>query len=99
TLLDPVERRRRQDEAEAAERERQRLGQMAEAERIRALQESQNVPLLVVEAQKAGDGGDLSVSIELLGRARKLRPGDVEVNVLFDRFSEKRRRHGWGEAR
>ena len=99
TQLDPVERKRRQDEAEAAERERQRLAELAEADRLRALQESQNVPLLVLEAQKIGDGGNLSVSIELLGRARKLRPDSIEVNVLFDLFNDRHRRREMEEQR
>ena len=68
TLLDPAERKRRQQEAELAERERRRLAELAEADRLSALQQSQNVPLLILEAQRLGDGGNLSVSIELLGR-------------------------------
>jgi tetratricopeptide (TPR) repeat protein len=92
TLLDPAERQRRQQEAEFAERERRRLAELAEADRLRALQESQNVPLLVLEAQRLGDGGNLSVSIELLGRARRLRPDNIEVSVLFNRFNDRNQR-------
>jgi tetratricopeptide (TPR) repeat protein len=100
TLLDPAERQRRREMAEAAEHERDRLAALAdEAERLRALQDSQNVPLLVLEAQRIGDGGDLAVSIELLGRARKLRPDGIEVNFLFNLFNERRRRHEWEEER
>ena len=99
TLLDPVERKRRQDEAEAAEHERKRLAEFAEADRLAALQESQNVPLLVLEAQNIGDGGNLSISIELLGRAQKLRPDNIEINELFNRFNERRRRDDWQDER
>jgi tetratricopeptide (TPR) repeat protein len=95
TLLDPAERQRRQQEAEFAERERRRFAELAEADRLRALQESQNVPLLVLEAQRLGDGGNLSVSIELLGRARRLRPDNIEVSVLFNRFNDRNRQREW----
>ncbi|HBI41343.1 MAG TPA: hypothetical protein DDY78_00610, partial [Planctomycetales bacterium] len=95
TLLDPAERQRRQQEAEFAERERRRFAELAEADRLRALQESQNVPLLVLEAQRLGDGGNLSISIELLGRARRLRPDNIEVSVLFNRFNDRNRRREW----
>jgi tetratricopeptide (TPR) repeat protein len=99
TQLDPAERRHRQEQAEAAEHERNRLAQLAEAERQAALRQSQNVPLLVLEARKIGDSGDLSVSIELLGRARQLRPDSIEVSFLFDRFQERRRRQEEEENR
>jgi tetratricopeptide (TPR) repeat protein len=99
TLLDPAERQRRQQEAELAERERRRLAELAEADRLRALQESQNVPLLILEAQRLGDGGNLSVSIELLGRARRLRPDNIEVSFLFDRFNDRNRRRDWERDR
>ncbi len=99
TLLDPIERRRRQQEAEAAERERSRLAVLAEADRLRALQESQNVPLLIVEGQRLGDSGNLTASIELLGRARRLRPDDIELNFLFNRFNDRNRRRDWEAAR
>jgi len=95
TLLDPAERQRRQQEAELAERERRRLAELAEGDRLRALRESQNVPLLILEAQRLGDGGNLSVSIELLGRARRLRPDNIEVSFLFNRFNDRNRRSEW----
>ncbi len=66
------------------------FAQMAEADRLRAF--------AGIAERAAPDPGscitgasNLSVSIELLGRARKLRPDSIEINVLFNSFNDRHR--------
>ena len=96
TLLDPAER---QPPATGSRDRRTRTAPSCRTSPRRIvcaqLRESQNVPLLILEAQRLGDGGNLSVSVELLGRARRLRPDNIEVGVLFNRFNDRNRRKEW----
>jgi tetratricopeptide (TPR) repeat protein len=99
TLLDPAERRRRQKEAEEAERVAEQWRDLEDAERLRRLRECDDPNVILIEIQRRGDTIDIDVVVEILGRCRERRPDNIEINVLFERFGERARRKRMEEAR
>jgi TolB-like protein len=99
TMLSPRERERRRRAVEAAERQAERFHEMEEAERWRRLRECDDPDAIVLEIQRLGDKIDVEIALELLGRARKLRPGSIEINFLFELFNGRLRRREWDDAR
>jgi tetratricopeptide (TPR) repeat protein len=76
---------------QASLREQERLARLAEAERLRALRECNDYDVLVLEAQRFDRAGNVEVSFELFGRAGKLRPDSIEVNVFLGRRRDRDR--------
>jgi tetratricopeptide (TPR) repeat protein len=80
-----------------------RLTVLPPQERLVAVREAENCQSLLVEAREHSDRGEFTVALEIYGRARKLRPNSIEIDVLFDRTDrlarqaalEDARRHQW----
>jgi tetratricopeptide (TPR) repeat protein len=76
-----------------------RLTLLDPVERARYQREIETSQTLLVAAQRHCDRGEFTLALGFYEKAGKLRPGSIEIQVLFQRADRRARQVAWEEAR